>query len=100
MGQLSSVDYGYDEHTQCEKCGMTEKDGCCNTEFKVVKLQDSHEWAKSGWLPGKYIATSRYSPGELSFYTSLPHQIIKSGYHSPPDYRMNALYLHTSILRI
>jgi hypothetical protein len=31
MGELSKVDYGYDKHDACEKCGMTEKDGCCHT---------------------------------------------------------------------
>ncbi|HET9278950.1 MAG TPA: hypothetical protein VFN95_12220, partial [Flavitalea sp.] len=31
MGQLSNVDFGYDKHDACNKCGMTEKEGCCNT---------------------------------------------------------------------
>lgn len=100
MGQLSSVEYGYDEHNHCDKCGMEQKDGCCNTEFKLVKLQDSHQWAKSDWLAAKYISTLTFFTSASYRHTPLHHRVIDSRYYSPPDYRMNAIYLHTSILRI
>jgi hypothetical protein len=100
MGQFSSVDYGYDEHSDCGKCGMKEKDGCCNTEVKVVKLQDSHQWVNSDWPLHKYVPAVSFSENELPFYTSPRHQATRLGYYSPPDHRMNVLYLHTSVFRI
>jgi hypothetical protein len=100
MGQLSSVDYGYDDHGNCENCGMAEQDGCCSTELKVVKLQDSHQWAKSGSLPNIY-ETTFLLPDILHSFDSPVHYGLKpSLYYSPPDWRRNHVYLHTSILRI
>jgi hypothetical protein len=99
MGELSNVDYGYDKHQACEKCGMTEKDGCCNTEFKVVKLEDSHQWKTPTSLNPPFslpafndrplLTFDRYKPGNFSLY-----------YHSPPDHRANNVYLQTGVLLI
>jgi hypothetical protein len=101
MGELSSVEYGYHGHTKCGACGMEEKDGCCNTELKVIKLQDSHEWTKPGWLPGNNNVTLPFTAMQaFSFSAPLHTQGNSSIYFSPPDYRMNSIYLHTSILRI
>lgn len=100
MGELSKVDYGYDKHHGCEKCGMTEKDGCCNTELKVVKLEDSHEWKTPTPLNHPFslpvlndrpllLTFDRYNRAKVSRY-----------YHSPPDHRANYVYLHTGVLLI
>ena len=48
MGKLASVEYGIDTHETCGKCGMKDTPGCCETESKVVKVQDEHQWAKAG----------------------------------------------------
>ncbi|MBC7827290.1 MAG: hypothetical protein H7122_06070 [Chitinophagaceae bacterium] len=100
MGQLSSIEYGYDEHDQCGKCGMKEKKGCCNTEFKMVKLQDSHQWAKSASVVNKSFTIFTdliYQPSSSILIRSLE---ITSGYHPPPNLRTNKVYLHTGIFRI
>lgn len=99
MGELSQVVYGFDDHDACGTCGMTEKDGCCNTELKIVKVDDSHQWVNPALgfnnieiipqLDHPLVQTDLFDQ-ELSFQS----------YHSPPDRRINSLYLHTGILRI
>jgi hypothetical protein len=100
MGKLSSVDYGYNEHDHCDECGMAKNDGCCNTELKVVKLQDSHELLKSNLQLLKYCTqffnvSHIFAPEVISDYKE-----FNFTYYSPPDRRTNLVYLHTSILRI
>ena len=100
MGELSSVEYGYDNHEGCGKCGMKETVGCCSTESKVVKLQDSHQWSKLESLTKKI-----FEPASFTVLENLPATLASQhfgsvDYHSPPDWRANLLYLHTGVLRI
>jgi hypothetical protein len=100
MGKLSSVEYGYNEHDHCDECGMAENDGCCNTELKVVKLQDSHELGKSNLLLPKSF-TEFFNVGHIfAPDVTSDYKDFNFTYHSPPDRRANLVYLHTSILRI
>ena len=48
MDQLSGLEWGESEADQCGKCGMpvTDNDGCCKDEVKVVKLKVDHTTAK------------------------------------------------------
>ena len=99
MGELSQVDYGYDKHDACEKCGMTERDGCCSTEFKVVKLEDSHEWKIPTPLNHPFfLPVLNDRPLLLPFDRYNPANILY--YHSPPDHRANYVYLHTGVFLI
>lgn len=100
MGQLSAVDYGDDERNHCSTCGMKEDDGCCSSELKVIKLQDSHQWAKPDSQINKDVHT-------IALYTKAPHQhiplhyrLVDLRYHSPPDNRANLVFLYTSVFRI
>lgn len=100
MGQLSNVEYGYDDHDSCGTCGMKEKDGCCNTELKIVKVEDSHQWVKSGSITKKSFTIST---ADSERYVSIPpayYSVYASSYHSPPDRRTNSVYLHTGVLLI
>ena len=100
MGKLSKVEYGHDKHQACEKCGMTEKDGCCNTEFKVVKLEDSHQWKTPASLnPPLSLPLFSDRPFLLTFERYKPGNISRN-YHSPPDHRANYVYLQTGVLLI
>ena len=100
MGQLSNVDFGYNKHDACKKCGMTEKDGCCNTELKFVKLEDSHQWEQSGSV--KKSVSLPILREHLLVYAVDPYDpiIAVQYHHSPPDHRANSLYLHTRALLI
>jgi hypothetical protein len=99
MGQLNNVEYGYDEHDSCSKCGMKEKDGCCNTELKIVKLEDSHQW-EPGSIAKKSFALAITDWHRPVFLVSAYRSLYAPGYHSPPDQRTNFVYRHTGALLI
>jgi hypothetical protein len=99
MGTVASVTYGHEAPESCGKCGMEEKDGCCHSELKVVKLDDVHQQAikasqiaQVAELPVVYFETT------VAVYNS--HKGFVNSYHSPPDNRVNAIYLSTGIFRI
>lgn len=100
MGALSSVEYGYDDHQSCGKCGMQEKDGCCNTELRIVKLDDSHQWVNSDSVKKKSFTLSLPAIDQFDFFTSRNHSVIRVFYHSPPDPRIGLVFLHNSVLLI
>ncbi len=100
MGQLASVDYGTETNETCGKCGMKDTPGCCETESKVVKVQDEHQWAKAGMeiaqltaiLPQFEIGLSTLLQGEEKYSNPL--------YYPPPDSMGNAVYLANCVFRI
>ncbi len=99
MGALASVSYGHEEPESCGKCGMTEKDGCCHSELKLVKLDDVHQQTiKAEKIAGVAILPANYFETEPASYNS--DKYFHNSYHSPPDQRINAVYLHTNVFRI
>lgn len=99
MGDLSSIDIGARHSDHCEKCGMADKKGCCETTYKVFKVDDAHQWAKVNWelntLAAVFPTTIQFEPVHFSIDNSQLQQ-----YHAPPDERLNAIYLHTGVFRI
>lgn len=99
MGDFASVEYGIPANDACSVCGMKEKKGCCHTEYKLVKIQDAHQLATITVEFSKLPAT----PVQL---TSLPPVAISQQkniwlqYHSPPDERLNGIYLYNNVFRI
>ena len=101
MGKLASVDYGYaDDHKACGKCGMEEKKGCCNSEYKVVKLQDAHQLAKAdfNFLPA--VPATVCNNIDFIVFSPILQDKYSTQYHSPPDKKFNAVYLYHGVLRI
>jgi hypothetical protein len=100
MGRLASVDYGTDSHKACGKCGMKASPGCCDTQSKVVKVQNEHQWAKSDMEIGQ--VTAIIPQFEIGLNTQLqggeayavPH------YYPPPDPEANTIYLLNNVFRI
>ena len=99
MGAIASVTYGHETPESCGKCGMKEKAGCCHSELKVVKLDDAHQQsikaeqlAQVAELPVVYFETA------VAVCNS--HKDFVNSYHSPPDNRINSVYLHTNVFRI
>jgi len=99
MGDLASVEYGTDGTEACGKCGMKEKKGCCHTEYKFVKLQDAHQLVKT-------TVEFNQLPAELPVFAVNNDIFLKEqshlslNYHSPPDPRVNEVYLHNRVFRI
>lgn len=101
MGRVASVEVGYDDHDVCGKCGMSAaKKGCCHTEYKLIKLQDEHRLAQ---VQVSFLEIPAEVPAPISFF-QLPlsgeEQYIALRYHSPPDTRLNNVYLRNCVFRI
>jgi hypothetical protein len=100
MGRVEGVTYGAEAEHRCDKCGMEQREGCCDTEHKLVKADSDHIFAKSIEAPSTFAAlTPAVSPGyNLSF--SPLREIYTKRYHSPPDFRSNNLSVYNSVFRI
>ena len=103
MGKLSSAEYGVAKVSKCDKCGMMEtqkKKGCCHTESKIFKVDDSHNYVKSNVDFSKIVIAAPV--GFISFNQSLPgvEKALALKYHSPPDSRSSSVYLYNSVFRI
>ena len=102
MGRIASVEVGYDDHDVCGKCGMSAaQKGCCHTEYKLVKLQDEHRLAQAQVSFMQAPAVTPTYPSLLN-YPAAP--VIQDAaflqYHSPPDSRLNTVYLSNCVFRI
>ena len=100
MGKKASVEYGYKEDKGCGICGMKEKQGCCHNEFKVVKLDDSHQAVKADWQIAPLVVESPLVSDNV--YTGFLRntEFLSLKYHSPPDPKGNSIYLHHRVLRV
>jgi hypothetical protein len=101
MGRIASVEYGYDDHDVCGKCGMSDqKKGCCHTEYKLIKLQDEHQLVKASITFSALPALVPAQPPLFQPPLSGADQYLALQYHSPPDSRLNSVYLSTCVFRI
>lgn len=101
MGRIASVEYGYDDHDICGKCGMSgQKKGCCHTEYKLVKLQDEHQLAKASVSFPALPAIVPVQPFIFQQPLSGVDSYLSLQYHSPPDSRGNTVYLRNNVFRI
>jgi hypothetical protein len=101
MGRVASVEYGYDDHDVCGKCGMaSKKKGCCHTEYKLVKLQDAHQQAKVQVAFMQLPAEAPVQTTNFQVPLSGMDQYLSLQYHSPPDQRLNTVYLTNCVFRI
>lgn len=101
MGRIASVEYGYDDHDVCGKCGMSgEKKGCCHTEYKLVKLQDEHRLVQASVSFPELPAIVPVQTSFLQQPLSGVEACLSLSYHSPPDFRLNIVYLRNSVFRI
>ena len=99
MGAVASVTYGHEAPESCGKCGMKEKDGCCHSELKVVKLDDEHQQlVKAAQLEQVALLPVLFFETAMANYNS--HKGFVNSYHSPPDQRVNSVYLHNNVFRI
>ncbi|MBA2250332.1 MAG: hypothetical protein H0W12_09080 [Chitinophagaceae bacterium] len=99
MGKFSSIDLSHND--KCSKCGMKTGFGrCCNDEFKIVKLSDSHNLSTCElniFSPVSIIQKKHFhiSP---DFYTST--LFTTSDNKSPPGSQGISLLILNSIFRI
>ena len=48
MGKFSSVELFHTGNKKCSKCGMKNREGCCNSKLTVVKITDSQQSSSAG----------------------------------------------------
>ncbi|MBI2730202.1 MAG: hypothetical protein HYX40_05535 [Sphingobacteriales bacterium] len=103
MGKISSADYGVANVHFCDKCGIKEsgkKKGCCHSENKIYKIDDSHNFVKASSDLVKITATV---PGRIINAEQPVHDtetLLALQYHSPPDKRRTVVYLYNNVFRI
>ncbi|NML22156.1 hypothetical protein HHL16_14835 [Pseudoflavitalea sp. G-6-1-2] len=101
MGKLASVEYGYDDHDACGLCGMTEqREGCCHTEYKLVKVDDAHQLVPIA--DHNFQMPVAILPYEIVWIDEAPAkavQISPSG-NDPPDQHDTPVYLRNCVFRV
>lgn len=101
MGSIASVAYGWDDHDVCGKCGMTDqKEGCCHTEYQLVKVDDEHQYVPVD-IPSFETPVS-IIPDEIVWIDPAPATLQPTTftYIDPPDPYFNSVYLHHCVFRI
>lgn len=101
MGRIASVEYGYDDHDICGKCGMSgNREGCCHTEYNLVKVDDEHQVIPVD-IPSFEMPVS-ILPDEIVWIDPAPAKPVTTSftYEDPPDPYLNSVYLCNCVFRI
>lgn len=100
MGRVAGVTYGVEGDHQCDKCGMQKKDGCCETEHKLVKADDDHTFLQSfsAKVPLLVAIPVEFSDYVAPSITLQEHFIPR--YHAPPGIPADDLCVLNSVFRI
>lgn len=101
MGRLTDVTYGHEKDKACDRCGMEQKPGCCETDHQLIKADTDHLAASVLTAPliQKDILTTVFPINQLVVYAA-SQEIPFQQYHSPPDQRGNSLSLFNSVFRL
>jgi hypothetical protein len=96
MGKKAGVDFYGETPAKCGKCGMEEKEGCCNDEHKFYKLSDSHKNVTSDvslTAPELILVSTGIPMAPAPTQTDHPGNVLRN--NSPPDLsRPSACILH------
>jgi hypothetical protein len=86
MGKISSVDLFDHGNEKCGKCGMTSSDngGCCKDEYKIVKLQDSHNLADAAFKIFQFTSVPAVPFSHLVLVFNKEPKVARINF-SPPD---------------
>lgn len=85
----------------CAKCGVKEKKGCCKTEIKIVKVDDSQ---KSDYLNVDFLSAVSEIPVKHQF-TFIDKSFSATKFtqiqiNAPPEYRPLPIYINHCNFRI
>lgn len=100
MGKVASVEYGFVEDKPCSICGMESKHGCCHDEYKIVKLDDSHQLSKANYGFFKSLVIVPRQQSLTASVLLLQDRHDFAPHHSPPDPDDKPLYLVNRVFRI
>lgn len=103
MGEISNVQVNQAAEENCI-CGMSKKEtsskGCCRTEFKMVKLEDTH---KASYASYDVQAPVSILPRDLSFFEAPALHCSNKVYadiHGPPLLSEQDTYLLNCVFRV
>lgn len=101
MGRLTDVTYGHEKDGRCDRCGMEQKAGCCETEHTLVKADTDHITPGSLTAPVFHLDLLQ-NVIPLAQLSAIPvnDEAGCTKYHSPPDKRTNHLDVFNSVFRI
>ncbi|ROH87736.1 hypothetical protein EGI15_21210 [Chryseobacterium cucumeris] len=99
MKELVSVSQKADDI--CAKCGVKEKKGCCKTEIKIVKVDDSQ---KSDYLNVDFLSAVSEIPVKHQFSTMdksfSATKFTQIQINAPPESRPVPIYINHCNFRI
>lgn len=99
MKELVSVSQNADDI--CAKCGVKEKKGCCKTEIKILKVDDSQ---KSDYLNFDFLSTVSEIPVKHQFAiidkSFSATKFIQIQINAPPEGRPVPIYINHCNFRI
>ena len=101
MGKRSGMDFYGEQKDKCGKCGMSgKKAGCCNDEFKFLKINDSYKNVSNQIVFGTVgIAIlpvyQEYKSNLANTKASLPHRG-----HAPPGFTRPSACIMNCVFRI
>ncbi|AZA85221.1 hypothetical protein C1637_13940 [Chryseobacterium lactis] len=85
----------------CGKCGVKDKKGCCKTEIKIVKVDDSQ---KSDFLKIDFLSQISEIPAEPQFFfvdrSFSVSKFTQIQINAPPEYRPVPIYINHCNFRI
>ncbi|MCW3162357.1 HYC_CC_PP family protein [Chryseobacterium oryctis] len=98
MKEIASVSQKVDDI--CSKCGVKEKKGCCKTEIKVIKVDDSQ---KSDWLKVDFLKQISTIQNHEFFFLDKSFSSVKFiqiQINAPPENRSVPIFINHCNFRI
>ena len=102
MGKLQSMDFGHslENKKQCPKCGMSNKKGCCEQKYQVVKVEKKYTVPATNVSATKVInlPAQFYAIDRLMVNTTETENYFFS--NSPPDKGLVPLFIRHRVFLI
>lgn len=99
MGKISSVKVDNFNKNICSSCGASAKTGCCRTDFKVIKLNSTHQPV----IPSNELKTLKPAPVNAFNYTTFFYSFVISKQaiaNPPPLLSSKDIFLKNCVFRI
>ncbi len=103
MGKISDIQVNQVPEERCI-CGMSKKEtsskGCCKTEFKMVKLEDTHKASFASYDIQTPVALVSRSMSLLEAPLYYANDKVYADIHGPPLISQQDTYLLNCVFRI
>ena len=101
MGKRAGVDFYATAKDKCGKCGMSgKKTGCCNDEYKFVKLNDCYKNVSNDVVFGIPDVADLHSYGNYKSTFKAAATALATQNHSPPGHTRPSAYIMNCVFRL